>query len=306
MSASPVPPAKGKKLGRRIFSWLLTAFAALIVLVALAVLNNNYSIHKRSRAEFSAQLDRAIETSTQWIVETAYNYGNADLMYMVGDMAEMSRDSRLQKYVQDYLVSNRVNQPGRPVTQYYARWANPALPVPIIPRSQAVYLNWPDRWSTYASAPDKVDITAADRADMFSPTKYNWGIRLHIQLFALDIYRRFNGPSPELNRAINPVAEGVARDAYWDFRVSDSYYQRSAMILGAGRPDLVRRRWIERMLDAQTPDGTWNYCWYRWCRGIVEFKLREPTDRGHSTIQAAWALYMLKYRYSDWIAQNYH
>jgi len=37
---------------------------------------------------------------------------------------------------------------------------------------------------------------------------------------------------------------------------------------------------------------------------VAEFSLT-ANDAGHSTVQAAWALYMLKYRYSDWINQNY-
>ncbi len=304
-SLAPASDSKEKSIVRRIISWLLAIVAVPLLVFAIAVLNNNYSMHQRSRAEFTAQLDRAIESSTQSIVQHPENYGNPPLMFMVGDMAEMSGDPRLQQYVQGYLASNRVHIPGRPATWYYAHWAFPTLPVPIIPRAVAPYLDWQDRWFTYASAPDKVEITPDDRADLFSPTKYNWGIRLHLQLLALDIYRRFNGPSPELNAAINPVAEGVARDAYWDFRVGDAYYQRSACILGAGRPDLIRSRWIERILDSQRPDGAWNYCWHGWCRGIFEFQLQESEERGHSTVQAAWALYMLKYRYSDWIGQNY-
>ena len=308
MSAAPSPitasATRKKPLLRRALGWLLVAIAVLVVLLAVGVLNNNYSLHRRSRAEFNAQLDRAIESSTQWIVTHPENYGNPPLMFMVGDMADMSGDPRLQQYVQGYLASNRVRIPGAPATWYYPRWAFPTLNVPLIPRAQVPYLGWQDRWFTYASAPDKVEITPEDRADLFSPTKYSWGVRLHLQLIALDIYRRFNGPSPELNAAINPVAEGVANDAFWDFRVNDAYYQRNACILGAGRPDLIRPRWIDRMLDVQNADGTWNFCWHGWCRGVLEFSLNE-NDYGHSTVQGAWALYMLKYRYGDWVAKNY-
>ena len=314
MSASPSPtpapadtPAAAKPK-KPLLRWLvlacLAAFAVLVLLFGVGVLNNNYSLHRRSRAEFSAQLDHAIEASTQWILDHPENYGNPPLMFMVGDMAEMSDDPRLQQYVQGYLASKWVHVPGHPTTWYYARWAFPTLSVPLIPRSYVPYLSWQDRWFGYASAPDKVEITPEDHADLFSPTKYHWGIRLHFQLIALDMYRRFNGPSPELNAVINPVAEGAANDGFWDFRLTDMYYQRIACLLGAGRPDLVRSRWMERMLDAQTADGSWNYCWHGWCRGVADFSLT-ANDPGHSTVQAAWALYMLKYRYSDWITKNY-
>lgn len=309
MSSSPRMTAADEKPRRsvvlRVLGLLVVMFAVVVLLAAIAVLNNNYSLHQPSRAEFNAQLDRAIETSTQWIVQNRYNWGNPPLMFMVGDMAGMSGDPRLQKYVQDYLASPRVHIPGNPASWYWAHWAYSPEPVPLIPRFQIPYLSWQDRWFSYASAPDKVEITEADHADLFSKTKYHWGTRLHLQFVALDMYLHFNGPSTELNAVINPVAEDVAREAYWDFRVNDAYYQRDALLLAAGRPDLIRSRWIERILDAQRPDGTWQMCWYGiWCRGVVEFSTHED-DYGHSTIQAAWALYQLKYRYSDWIAKHY-
>ena len=225
-------------------------------------------------------------------------------MFMVGDMAEMSGDPRLHSFVESYLASNRVRVPGRPITWYYAHWVDHSVPVPLIPTWEVPYLGWQDRWFAFCTAPDRVVLTAADYADLFSPTKYSWGIRLHLQLIALDIYRHFNGSSAELDSVINPVSEGVARDQYWDFRVNDAYYQRNAYILAAGKPDLIRSRWIERMHDYQHPDGSWSSCWYGWCRGVLEFSLGKG-DPGHSTVMAAWALYMLKYRYPQWIEQHY-
>jgi 4-amino-4-deoxy-L-arabinose transferase-like glycosyltransferase len=299
-------------LAGRLLRWIATNVAILILLVAvllaivaMTVFNNNYSLHRISRADFSSQLDHAIENSTKWMLQHPEIQGNPPLMFMVGDMAEMSDDPRLHSFVASYLASNRVRVPGQPITWYYAHWVDPSVPVPPIPPWELPYLGWQDRWFAFGTAPHEVELSAADHADLFSPTKYSWGIRLHLQLIALDIYRHFNGPSAELDSVINPVSEGVARDAYWDFRVSDSYYQRSAYILGAGRPDLIRGRWIERTLDYQRPNGSWAYCWYGWCRGIFEFRFGD-FGPDHSTVQAAWALYMLKYRYPQWIGQHYH
>ena len=298
-------------LAGRLLRWMATHVAILILLLAvvlaivgLTVFNNNYSLHRRSRADFSAQLDHAIESSTQWMVQHPEIQGNPPLMFMVGDMAEMSGDPRLHSFVQSYLASERVRVPGDPITWYYARLVDPGAPVPTLAVTGPDSGSRRGLWVYYAIAPMQVELSAADRVDMFSPTKFSWGTRQHTQLLALDVYRHFNGPSPQLDRAINPVTEGVAHDGYWDFRVSDSYDQRSAFILGADRPDLVRSRWIERILDNQRPDGSWGYCWYGWCRGIFEFRLGE-VDSAHSTVQAAWGLYMLKYRYPQWIEQHY-
>lgn len=295
-------PEHRSKWRPRIALWAAAAFCILFIPVICLVVNNNYSLGKRSRAEFVSQVDQAIESSTQWIVQHPEIQGNPSIMYMVGDMADVSRDPRLQQFVASYVTGPRVHIPGKPITWYYARLADPTAPVPPMTEAEA-NAGWELLWSSYATAPQEVLISPAERANMFSTTKYVWGHRNH-QLLTLDIYRHFNGDSPELKAAINPVSEGVARDGFWDFRVSDSYEQRSAFLLAAGRPDLVKKRWIERILANQQPDGAWNYCWYGWCRGVLEFR-SGPGDQGHSTVQAAWALYQLKYHYSDWITQQY-
>jgi len=299
--------SKKKSLVRRLLKLVLAAIVLVVVLFGLGVLNNNYSLHKPSRAEFNAQVDRAMDTSTAWIVQHPDIYGNPPIMFMIGDMAQMSGDPRLQTFVAGYLNSRWARQPGNPATWYHAHWVDPSVPLPTVSDQQFDRLNFQDRWFMYATSPDRVPLPADSRADMFSPTKYSWGTRLHLQLIALDIYRKFNGPSPELTAVINPVTEGVANDGFWDFRVSDSYEQRSAFILAAGRPDLVRSRWIDRVLENQQPDGAWNYCWFGWCRGVFEFRVGESAkgDQGHSTVQAAWALYQLKYQHQDWIKEHY-
>lgn len=295
---------RGGTLGIRLLKLGVLAVAVLLFVFACNVFNNNYSLRRRSRAVFISQLDHAIDTSTNWIVQHPEIQGNPPLMFMIGDMAEMAGDQRLRSYSTTYLASPWVRIPGRPITWYYAHWVDPTVPLPILTPSDFSHLSWQNRWFSYGTAPDRVQLTADDKANLFSPTKYNWGIRLHLQLFTLDMYRHYYGSSPELEAVLGPVADGVARDAYWDFRVSDSYYQRSAALLAAGRPDLVKKRWIERILDRQNPDGSWNYCWYGWCRGVFEFSLSDG-DQGHTTVQAAWALYQLKYRYSDWIKQQF-
>ena len=118
------------------------------------------------------------------------------------------------------------------------------------------------------------------------------------------MYRYYNGGSEELNNTINYLAEKIARDAHYDVRVNDSYIQRSAFMFASNRPDLVRSRWVDRILDYQRADGSWADCWYGWCRGILEFRLEDRP--AHTTIQGAWTLYMLKYRFSPWIDQHYH
>jgi hypothetical protein len=300
---NPNDETRKTSLLRRLLIVALTGIAALVIVLGLLVVNNNYSLHRTSRQEFSSQTDQAIEATTKWITTHPDLLGNPSLVFMIADMEKMSGDPRLRAMLDGYLHSRYVQNPKRPISFVWARFADPQIHVPMLLAMDLGNIGFEERWDAYATAPDKVELTDADRADMFSPTKYTWGRRQH-QLLALDIYRHYNGGSDQLNHTMNHLAEKVARDGYFDFRVNDSYYQRSAFVLGADRPDLIRSRWIERILDYQRADGSWAYCWYGWCRGIFEFRFGDYAP-GHSSVQAAWALYMLKYRYPQWVEQHY-
>lgn len=289
---------------RLLYGWAWKCGAALLLLLSLAILNNNYSLWQVPRGEFRARVDRSMEDSTNWMSAHPEILWNPSLMFMVADMERMSGDPRLRLMLGQYRRSKYVTKSFTPFGPVWARMVDPQAPVPMMDLTQAPGQGlFEVIWDAYAIAPDRVMVSSSQRANMFSPTKYYWG-RRHHQLLALDMYRYYNGSSEELNGTINHLAEKVARDAHFDFRVNDSYVQRSAFILGSDRPDLIRSRWIERILDYQRPDGSWRYCWYGWCRGIFEFRLGDYGS-DHSTVQAAWALYMLKYRYPQWIEQHY-
>ncbi len=155
MAGVPIPK---KSLVGRLLRWVLLASLIVVVLFAVAVLNNNYSLHRTSRAEFTAQMDRAIDSATTWIVQQQDIQGNPPLMFMIGDMAQMSGDPRLRSYIASYLASPRVRVPGRPATWYYAHWVDPSVPLPMISASAVPNLGWQDSWFMYATAPDRVPL----------------------------------------------------------------------------------------------------------------------------------------------------
>jgi len=290
--------------------WFLRNWAGRILIVLViglvtALLNNNYSFRRTSREALDLRLDSAIDNTLNWIKDHALTAEtNEALVYMIADMERMNDDRRLRAVLDDFQTNPKILNPFLPLDRVWPRIVDPNASVPTISAAELRGWGFELRWDAHAMAPHQIQLSEEDRADMFSPTKYSWGKRDH-QLLALEMYRHFNGSSDELDRTINHLSEKVAFDAHWDIRITDFYFQRSAFVLGAGRPDLIRRRWIERILEHQLPDGSWNCCWYGWCRGIFEFDLKGTECHGHSTIQAAWALYMLKYRYHSWIEQHY-
>jgi hypothetical protein len=287
----------------RFIRWLWIGLAIFVVVLVLTLLDNNYSLRRSSRPALNAQLDRALDHATNWIKDNPLiSEKNPSMMYMISDMERMSHDPRLQVVLDDYQKHYLINPAARiDLVWFRLVVRNATAPVIHVP-DQHGQMN-EVAWDAYAIAPDKISLSPADRASMFSPTKYSWGARQH-QILALVMYRDYNSGSPELNNTLNYLAEKIARDAHYDFRVTDSYSQRTAFVLAAGRPDLIRPRWLDRILDHQNADGSWNSCWYGWCRGVFEFRTDSGGD-GHSTVQAAWALTMLKYRHPHWVDEHY-
>ena len=100
-----------------------------------------------------------------------------------------------------------------------------------------------------------------DRSDRPSPGKDRRGSLTH-QLFAIYLARERGNAPADAERLIDTLCERIADEAAIDFRVTDIYLQRVAFALAAGRPDLVKRRWVRRLLQSQQPDGGWKRSWY--------------------------------------------
>ena len=286
---------------RRIWKWVGVLAVVGAIALCLTLICNNYALRPASRQAMQARSDAALEKAIAWIAEHPTTYRtNPTIMYFVTQIEALTNDPRLLPVIEEY--RRRIIPPRSPVEAVWGRVFDSQAPVPRVTSAEMRFLGLDTRWNLYGIAPDRVELTPEERAGLYTPDGNHWGTRQH-QMLSLTFYRNFNGSTPELDRLISHLAEGVATDAFFDFRVSDNYIQRTTYVLAAGQPQLIRARWVERILDYQNPDGSWNYCWYGWCRGVLEFGFKY--NPGHPTVQAAWALAMLKYRYPQWYTEHY-
>ncbi len=262
------------------------------------LVNHNLAWWPTSRQTFLPRLDRAIRFGTDWMV-TRQERSNSILLYMIADMADLSEDQRLRLIVADFLADPRFHP-----NYIWRRMLDPTTQVKPPTREQLDLYQDYNRWILYAIAPQEVKLTFEEQADMFAPDRFVWGSRTH-QLFALIIYRSRVENSPVVHDLINHLSEKIALEAHWDIRVTDLYLQRLAFILAAGRPDLIKRRWVERAIASQKQDGGWVESWYGWGPRLFRFSVRQKVPISHTTVQGMWFLYMLKYRYPEWIEQHY-
>lgn len=279
----------GRQPRRRWRRWLLGAGLLIAALIGLAYLNNNVAWRPTSRAAFAAQLDRADQDGITWLILSGQDVTqNSALLYMIDDVVRLSGDLGLRRLVESGLRSFG-SSPWRRMVQRDAEGHAPT-------REEWAGLQDYQRWFLYAVAPSVASLTEQDRADMFDPVKHRWGSLTH-QLFALLLYRERVGRSGDLDALIDRLCERIAAEAAWDIRVTDLYLQRVALLLAAGRPDLVRRRWVERVLVNQQADGGWISSWFGLGPRLLEFSLEPRHSNSHTSAQGLWICAMLRYRY---------
>jgi hypothetical protein len=289
----------GRQPQRRWRRWLLGAGLLIAALIGMAYLNNNVAWQFTSRAAFAAQLDRADQYGTVWLILSGQDVTqNPALLYMVDDVARLSGDLSLRILVE----SGRRSYGSNPWRRMLERDAE----VHALTCEEWAGLQNYVRWFLYAVAPSVASLTEQDRADMFDPAKHRTGSLTH-QLFALLLYRERVGRSGDLDALIDRLCERIAAEAAWDVRVTDLYLQRVALLMAAGRPDLVRRRWVERVLGNQQADGGWISSWFGLGPGLrrLEFSLEPQHSNSHTSAQGLWICAMLRDRYPHWIDENY-
>ncbi len=285
-----------QKIRSKILRWLLYGVGALFIGLAAFFGNNNFSCWPTTTRDLQQNMDDALTASTNWLTahteEIAVTAPNTALLHMLADMVACSGDVRLQQILTIYLR--------RPNASIWQRMVIPDAPV--TPLAEADFARYEDyqRWILYALAPEHIQLTADDHASRIDPARHHWGSLTH-QLFALYIERRQHGASPAFNTLLDRLCERIAFEALWDVRVTDLYLQRVAFLLAAGRPDLVKRRWVERILSHQQSDGGWLAAWHGWGPSLGMFRWQPLTPNQHTTMQGIWALVMLKYRYPAWL-----
>ncbi len=278
--------------------------AALLLTVCLlgltvATVYNNASFSSATQDAFRVALANAIYLGTEWSRDNGRALlaaPNPALFYMISDMAGLSDNAVLSRLSAAYLR--------QPDNSLWRRLSDPKRTAEAPSAEEVARLQDYQQWILYALDPANVALPRQEIDRLFEPDMHISGSLTH-QLFALMVYREFQGSTEQLDGLIDHLCERIAREAFVDFRVSDLYLQRVAFLLAAGRPDLVKRRWVERILANQRDDGGWTYPWYYWGPGLFRFQTHVPSPTAHPTIQGLWTLYQLRYRYPDWITTHY-
>ena len=246
------------------------------------------------KADFLSALDGSMERGHTWLASQERET-TPGLQFMLADMRRARDDRDLTRLAHKFLAET---------PQPWGRVADSKWPFELPPAGYLERLPEYQRWHLYALAPGQVTLPEFERQRFFRQAAYTTGELTH-HTIGLLMHRQTNGPSPEVDAGIRADCERIAREAALDFRVTDLYYQRIGVLLSAGYPDLVHPKWIERIISNQGADGGWVVNWYGWDPSPQRFHFGESETVSHSSIQALWVLYLIRYRYPAWIDKHY-
>lgn len=274
---------------------LMVVCIALIVTAGTMVLIFN-NVSFVSDAAFTKSLDTAIESSEKWVENHKWDIlkrKNVALLKMLSECDE-AKANRLFREITKSFMGARVHP------ECWKRLIEPNQPVDEMELSRTIEKEIIDnKWVLYAIAPEKADVSA-EELGLFDPERWQRRQLTH-QLNALVTLKKRSGKADEkLDELIRHLCNRLSGELAFDAAVVDIYIQKVAFILRAGFPEKIRRRWIERIIANQLPDGGWNDRWFCFTSGRrPKFDFAAPPSNQHATIQALTALYLARYKYPE-------
>ena len=285
-----------KKVLRTLSLFIL---ALLVASYATLTYRNNQSVPTPDRARIQA----AYNAAAAWISEreaAVLDDANPALWWMVQKSAALTGDATLTALFERYRQKHL--QGGRNIWEplfFPSRW------VPFKSEDIAHYGDYQLHFMYAISCDSDLAqlpiIQAQLNADYCD--KYPWrpACATH-QLMGLRFMQtRQCGDAAATQTAITALQQRIVRQLTWDPRVVDVYMQRVLMLAESGRADAIKAIWLERLLNAQRPDGGWSgteafvplpmgASFGFSARG---FTLKPPTDDFHMTAQGLLLMSLL-------------
>jgi hypothetical protein len=283
-------PVKRRRTLRRVIIAALVLTALVAVFGAGLLLYDNISLV--SDETFAEQIDAAIEGGLAWTKtnkDTILKKPNVGLQKMLNEINHLKPTPLFSDIVSSFMAA-----PIRP--RCWKRLVDPNWPVNERELNETIEKEHRDnKWVLYAMAPDKAEIKP-DQMRLFDPHRWS-GRQLVHQLDALIILTRNQGTNEELDKLIEHLADRLSGELVFDIGLVD--IGKVVLVLRAGFPEKIRRRWVERIVAGQMPDGGWDGSLLFFTSDSRPSFGSGPPSSQHGTILALTALYMVRYQYPE-------
>lgn len=256
-------------------------------------LYNNLSL--TSEESFNQSLRRALQNGESWLAnnqEMILERKNIALLKMLQECNQM-HETRSGAFI----VSSFLKEPFRP--RCWRALMDPEWPVDADELNKTIQQEYIDnKWILYAIASEKSEFTP-EELGIFELNRWKKRQLTH-QLWAL-IHLQERAPDAGSHHSlIDHLCRRIREDLWNDTAVEDIYIQKAAFVLRAEHPEMIKKRWIERIIQNQNPDGGWDDRWMYFFQSSRRPAWRPSKGSDpHATIQALWLLYQIQYKYAD-------
>lgn len=285
---------------------LTLLFVSFIVLMLLIVAFNLYLNNKDAQWPDNQQIDSALIKSIEWLktnqstIESIHSPGP---WWILKEASDITDKPELIEIFSHYKTNYLDRRPPNIWTPYFQPTFKPRAPdileILDLEKYQIFFIYALTCGTDLASEPL---VQQQGKADFCSPYFLHPRCVTHQQMGVRLLQRSNCGDQEKLASLSSELVNIIHFEITWDFRVGDAYIQRNLMLAEAGRMDLIKAVWIQRILEAQNPDGGWDDI-----HPIISFRdnnifglsSKLPTFKNsksnfHATSQAIWLLSLLQ------------
>jgi hypothetical protein len=251
-----------KQIRRALLKKLL-AFLAFVLILCGTYYGYQYHANNKTVAwPDNAQIKQTFYNSVQWLNTNYPNIKdtrNPALWWMVKEASDISDNTELSDIFHKYKVRYLDPNPTNIWTPYFEKYYRPLVPDILMFSNYEPY----QVFFVYALSCDKdmgkEPIIRKQLKANFCSLHYLHPRCVTHQLMSVRLMQeRSCGNSAQLAGLSKALQAKIVNELTYDFRVTDSYIQRVLGLAEAGNFDAIKPVWVQRIIDAQNPDGGWN------------------------------------------------
>ncbi len=244
-----------KTFGKTLFGMLAAALIAGGIFIAYSLYQNNRDVDMPQAGELQSSLDRAVD----WLHnnrQTIMQQHNPALWWMLKEASDIHPSPRLRDFYQQYKTAYLDKQRRNIWTPYFIPGYRPYVPdIVELDRLHPYQLFFIYALSCDADLETEAVIRQQFQADFCGMHFLQPRCTTH-QLMGVRLLQQRNCGQHEQLAA--QLLDTIETELTWDFRVTDSYLQRALMLAESGQYARIKPVWIQRILQAQMPDGGWS------------------------------------------------
>lgn len=294
-------------ISRKLIKFFTLCILFLLTICAFNVYLNN----KQAEWPTEKKIDKALVKSIDWLhekksfIEQKHNPG---LWWMLKEASDITDKPELIEIYTDYKRNYLNKRPPNIWTPYFQPTFKPKAPdileIMDLDKYQVFFI--------YALSCDNALyeeplVKKQFNANFCSPYFIHPRCVTHQQMAIRLLQRSDCGDQTKLSDLSTQLLNIIKRELTWDFRVGDAYLQRSLMLAEAGRFDLIKPVWIQRIIEEQNPDGGWDDVHTILPLGwdvVIGLSSKMPVIKKeistfHATAQGVWLLSLLQQHYKN-------